>query len=355
MTKTTLKCPECRKKHRCTNGEKSFPQNKYLLIHICGNKNDTKTSNESACSTDNVLKKRCREHGQELILHCFEETCKKSICISCLEDHSKHDVKGIDTKEKQLLKKELKLNNMKLEERLKLLAEAGKNVADKTDKFVNDLKTTKDEFIRCFDKLIGKAECKGNETKSQTDKEVSAITTSIGILNNIQENLESPDVADHETIKNYRETVGAIIENNKKNFSGARSFKFPVFNTDGLSTDMISERVTSVEHMQELSHCQDVESEVPNQIQIQKKISGTRSFVFPVFNKCSKRVMSVKQIQKLPDCKADTTSQQPTTSVKHIQKLPDWEDVGSVVMNQIPAQISPSQPRCTGTYLAELL
>ena len=372
MTKTTLKCPECRKKHRCTNGEKSFPQNKYLLIHICGNKNDAKTSNESACSTDNVLKKRCREHGQELILHCFEETCKKSICISCLEDHSKHDVKGIDTKEKHLLKKELKLNKMKLEERLKLLAEAGKNVADKTDKFVNDLKKTKDDFIRCFDKLIGKAECKGNETKSQTDEEVSAITTSIEILNNIQENLESPDVADHETVKNYHETVGVIMENNKKILSGARSFKFPVFNTDGLSTDMISERVTSVEHMQELSDRQDVESEVPNQIQSQKKSSGTRSFVFPVFNKCSKRVMSVKQVQKLPNCKADTTSQPPTTSVKHIQKLPDckadttsqpsttrvkhihelsdWDDVESEMLHQIPAQISLSQPRCTGRH-----
>ena len=30
----TLVCPECRKKHRAENKEKSFPQNKYLLVHI---------------------------------------------------------------------------------------------------------------------------------------------------------------------------------------------------------------------------------------------------------------------------------------------------------------------------------
>ena len=287
MTKTTLKCPECRKKHRCTNREKSFPQNKYLLIHICGNKNDTKTSNDSECSTDNVLKEKCQEHGHELILYCFEAMCKKSICISCLVDHNKHDVKSIDTKEKEFLKEELKLNKTKLEARLNFLLEAGKNAADMTDKCLNYLKKTKDEFVRCFDKQIGKSESKGNQTKRQTDEEVSAITASIEVLNSIQENLESSDAANPKTIENYRETVGVIIENNKKNLSCARSFKFPVFNTDGLSAEMIAKRITSEEHIQELSDCEDAESEETKKLTVQIRpsqpgCSGTFSAVLNI-------------------------------------------------------------------------
>ena len=239
----TLKCPECREEHSARNEERTFQQNRDKLDHIrdIRSRSTIIATGESTCSTDKSPKERCKEHGQQLTIYCCEESCRKSICPSCLADHNKHDVKGIEIREKDLLKKELKSKKMILEGRVKLLSEAGKNVADKTDKFVNDLQKTGDEFIRCFDNLIGKAECKCNETISQTDEEISAITISIEILNNIQENLESPDVADHETIKNYRETVGVIMENNKKIFSGARSFKFPFFNTDGLSTDMISE------------------------------------------------------------------------------------------------------------------
>ena len=246
------------------------------------------------------------------------------MCPSCLADHNKHDVKGIEIREKDLLKKELKSKKMILEARVEMLSEVGKVVDRETVRCVNYLKKTQDEFTRCFNKLIRKAECEGNETKSQTDEEVSAITTSIEILNNIQENLESPDVADHETNKTYPETVGVIMDNNKKNLSGARSFKFPVFNTDGLSTDMISERVTSVEHMQELSDCLDVEGEVTNNCK-----ADTTS---------QPPTTSVKHIQKLPNCKADTTSQ-PTTSVKHVHELSDWEDVESDMLHQIPAEV----------------
>ena len=91
------------------------------------------------------------------MLFCFENMCQTSICISCLADHNKHDVKGVEEKEKELLKKELKLNKMKLEARMNFISEARKNVTDKTDKFVNDLKKTKAEFIRCFDRMIGKS------------------------------------------------------------------------------------------------------------------------------------------------------------------------------------------------------
>ena len=91
MGNKTLVCPVCRKKHRALHKEMSFPQNEYLLLHIQRKKYE-----------------RCGKHGMELVLFCFEDTCQKPICISCLEGHNKHDVKGMETKEKELLKKELK-------------------------------------------------------------------------------------------------------------------------------------------------------------------------------------------------------------------------------------------------------
>ena len=54
-----LMCPECRKKHEATKGEKSFPQNKYLLVQIRKKKNDAKDEEEDQ------NKERCEEHGKE--------------------------------------------------------------------------------------------------------------------------------------------------------------------------------------------------------------------------------------------------------------------------------------------------
>ena len=65
ITNDTLVCPECRKKHRAENKEKSFPQNKYLLAHIWSGKFDAK---ESSRSTQKVSQERCEKHGMELVL-----------------------------------------------------------------------------------------------------------------------------------------------------------------------------------------------------------------------------------------------------------------------------------------------
>ena len=120
----------------------------------------------------------------------------------------------------------------------------------------------------------------------ESEKEISAITASIEVLNSIQENCEAEDGSNQETIANYRETVRAIIENNKTNLSGTRSFKFLVFNRDGLSVEIFSKRLVSKEH---------------------------------------------------------------------IIVLPDFKKEETRVKNKLPAQISPSHPRCTGTFLKCLL
>ena len=77
-----LECPECRAKHDEKNEEKSFPQNKYLLVQIRKKKTDTKE--------DQPVLDQCKKHGKELVLYCLEEVCQTPICVSCLKaDHKR--------------------------------------------------------------------------------------------------------------------------------------------------------------------------------------------------------------------------------------------------------------------------
>ena len=271
ITNDTLVCPECRKKHRAKNKEKSFPQNKYLLAHIW-----SKNTKESSQSIQKVPEERCEKHGLELVLFCFENICRTSICISCLADHNKHDVKGIEVKEKELLKTDLEFK-MILETRLKMISDAKETVEEKTDRCVNYLRKTKDEFIRCFDKMIEEVHDHGNQTNKESDKDISSITASIEVLNNIQENIEDEDEENpYETIANYRETVRTIIQNNKTNLSGPRSFKFLVFNTDGLSAEIFSKRLASKEHTIVLPDFKKKETQIKNKLPAQIRSSHPR-------------------------------------------------------------------------------
>ena len=71
-----IKCPECRADHAVVNKERSFPQNKYLLINI-------KRRHLKAPEEPKIIEV-CEEHGKELILFCREVGCKKPICPICL-------------------------------------------------------------------------------------------------------------------------------------------------------------------------------------------------------------------------------------------------------------------------------
>ena len=209
--------------------------------------------------------------------------CQTPICISCLADHNKHHLKGVEAKEKELLKRDLEFK-MILETRLKLISEAKETVDKKTDTCVNDLRKAKDEFIRYFDQMIEEVHDHGNKTNKESEKEISAITASIEVLNSIQENCEAEDGANQETIANYRETVRAIIENNKTNLSGTRSCKFFVFNTDGLSAEIFSKRLASKEHTVVLPDFKKKETQIKNKLLAQ--ISSSHPRCAGTFLKC---------------------------------------------------------------------
>ena len=268
----TLVCPVCRKKHRAQNKEKSFPQNIYLLVHI-----------------QRRAYERCQRHNMELTLYCYEDICRKPICLSCIVDHNKHDVKTIETKEMDLLKKESQNIKKSLKAKIQIICEAKKYVAQKTDACVTQLRPVHtmrffsdcdcDSFYRnkwvaqhsmevftlcdcdnvtnpyvahckqktnrshnqkkshsvneplekTKDKLVKYFDeliKKANNQRNRADLHVDKMKKAIDLLNQMEEKMEAVDC---ETTTNFRETVRRILEQNKKDFSGVRLFQFPVY------------------------------------------------------------------------------------------------------------------------------
>ena len=227
----TLKCPICRKKHRMENKEKSFPQNEYILILMrAKSKEAEKLNNE-----------KCEKHGKELTIFC----CEKVICLTCLRtEHEGHKWIEIEERKKEALMNELNKIKQNLEAKIQMISDEKMHVAEHTEQCVKGLEKTKEDFVKTFDEMIREAIRQRNESRGQADEELSAMRSNIELLNSILDNLICEEYTNSEVIQNYRETVQGIIENNKKRLSGTRSYEFPVFNTETLSTRIISERIT---------------------------------------------------------------------------------------------------------------
>ena len=113
---------------------------------------------------------------------------------------------------------------------------------------MNELNKTKHAPLECiirqFDRMTEGTQRLRNETNLLVDIELSAIRANIELLSRSLENSEG--CTDYEKMKNYHETVKEIIENNKENLSGVRSFQFPVFTIGRFSAEMLG-RVTTGE------------------------------------------------------------------------------------------------------------
>ena len=86
--RTGITCPECRKRHRAANGERTFPQNKYVLDLIKILKQRSVNENPGQATGSPGL---CPDHDRELSLRCDSDKCRKIICQVCLlEERSNH-------------------------------------------------------------------------------------------------------------------------------------------------------------------------------------------------------------------------------------------------------------------------
>ena len=146
-----LKCPVCRKKHRATQGIRSFSQNPYIVAMI-----------EKQLSRPVEIKK-CEIHDKELSLFCNQLDCKQPICLTCfLDSHRPHDVVEMEVLEaKENVFKEIESLKQKLIDR---------------DRDLNKLKEDiKDETRACVDTLEHervKVEQKGKESENGINQEI---------------------------------------------------------------------------------------------------------------------------------------------------------------------------------------
>ena len=280
----TIVCPECRKKHRAENKEKSFPQNKYLLAQIKGNDN----AREEQRNND-----RCEKHGERLVLYCLEDTCQKSICISCMVDHNKHDVVG--DKEREVLRRKVVKIMKNMEAKVNIISKAKKNVLEKTDKCVKELKDTKEEIVKRIDEMVDQAERQRNEINDQTEKEVSMVTEEIKRLSNILQNLQNGSKISPETLADHHKAVDGIMKNSNKH-AGHSCFQYPVFRRGAHSTEEMLGRMTKGEVTVllpegESGQAEKTENQLPRRVTNASQLKWTGTSVTFVFCHEVKKVL----------------------------------------------------------------
>ena len=145
MRRTGITCPECRKRHRAANGERTFPQNKYVLDLIKILKQKSVNENPGQASGSPGL---CPDHDRELSLRCDSDKCRKIICQVCLlEEHSNHTDIVVDVL--------LETKKIKLDQILRDLNQRKTN-----------LQRTREEVVECSTDSLQKLE----RTKNQIEE-----------------------------------------------------------------------------------------------------------------------------------------------------------------------------------------
>ena len=238
-----LECPECRAKHDAKNEEKSFPQNKYILIQI---RRSVKSNEERVPKGYD----RCKDHGKELSLFCQEPDCQIAICQSCLlKYHKKHDAVELEEEMKQSVIVEVEKIRKNLNSKMLLISSVKEDIEKKTEESINELRRKQEEINRQIEEMINKALETKRETNLHLDDEISAMNVNVVLLDNIFQNIERKDEINYEEIAGIQEMVKEIHENNMKHFSGTRNFRYPKILMDqdivkSLKKAVLSEDIT---------------------------------------------------------------------------------------------------------------
>ena len=127
---------------------------------------------------------------------------------------------------------------MNLEAKVKIISTAKKDITEKTNSVILDLKKTKEEIVSRIDKMINEAEGQNRIENIHIDDEVLAMNSNIELLSSIQQNINADEDISYEGIMNHRDTVAGVSEHNTENLSGVRSFGYPVYLVDKSCADV---------------------------------------------------------------------------------------------------------------------
>ena len=192
-----LECPECRQKHRATSKEKSFPQNKYILVNI--KRRPTLKEEQGASKEADV--DLCDKHNRRRSLFCIEADCQKLICHLCLKDeHRSHEFEEaqqmLEEKRNVLVENVELLRENLLENKEKLLIakeDAKKNTNECTEKIAKakdeQIKTLVQMMAKLYDKMIANVTANFADMSFNINNKTSEIDSTVSaILADINEN-----------------------------------------------------------------------------------------------------------------------------------------------------------------------
>ena len=222
-----LECPECRAKHDAKNEEKSFPQNKYLLMQI-----KRKPTEVKELKSEQSEKELCEEHGKELVLFCKEHGCQKPICLSCLKKyHRRHDVIEIEDETREVLMKKITLFEKNLKEKIAILNGAKNDVKRKTEVCVIDLEKRREEIKNKIDKQFEQMKTEAEDhLKEQNifmDNEIDALNENLNLLTSIS--LDTENNNSYSDLKDKLDTVQSLKETVNEHLSGERKYGYTEF------------------------------------------------------------------------------------------------------------------------------
>ena len=219
-------CPECREEYEAKKQEKSFQQNKYILVQVSRKKK--KNQKDEGPKVD-----MCPQHKKEIIFFCKEDGCRKAICKTCLtKEHKKHDVVEIEDKKKEALLKNIENTKKDLTQRISILFQAKDYVQRKTKLTVNGLKKAKEEMNKKFDVMIKEAENKMKDATAHIDGDVAMINENIVLLEQMRNNVAEEREATLEGLNCGQESLAEVINTAKVNICGTKTFNIKTFQSN---------------------------------------------------------------------------------------------------------------------------
>ena len=210
-----LECPECRQKHRATRKEKSFPQNKYILVNV---KRSTSTNGQKT-SPKQTEADLCERHNRPRDLFCTEELCQRRICPLCLKDeHRNHNFEDVE----QLLESKrfkcvehvelLRCNLLSNKEKVLSAKEDAKKSTTECSKKIKAARVKKIKTLtQLFDKMIAKVEDNLADFDSKEDNKTREIDDNLFLLADIEKS--SKTVTSVEDMMEVMTTLSVMAEN----------------------------------------------------------------------------------------------------------------------------------------------
>ena len=211
-------CPECREEHKAKKQEKSFQQNKYILVQMSRKK---KTKKAESPKTD-----LCPDHKKEIIFFCEEISCKKPICKTCLtKEHKKHEVVEIEEKEKEELLKNIEETKKDLTEKIAILSKAKEDIMEKTEDTLSELEKIMEEITF----MQSEVENKMKDMKTYIDNNVSMIEENILLLDQMTQNVTTKEDITLKSLQDGQETVAEVRNNINANICEIKTFNVKTF------------------------------------------------------------------------------------------------------------------------------